>query len=189
MNFGILMIQGLVNSFGPAIMAAFAAAVKIDTLAYMPANEFGNAYSLFISQNKGAERSDRIHKGTRAAVSVSAAFCISVSLFIVLFAKPLMGLFVNAVETDIILEGVRYLRIEGACYVGIGCLALLYGHYRGIGHPGVSVILTIISLGTRVLLAYTLAPAHGVTWIWWAIPIGWALADITGFLLMKKYRS
>lgn len=55
MNFGILMIQGLVNSFGTVIMAAFAVAVKIDTLAYMPAQEFGNAFSLFISQNYGAK--------------------------------------------------------------------------------------------------------------------------------------
>ena len=35
MNFGILMVQGLVNSFGTSVMAAFAAGVKIDTLAYM----------------------------------------------------------------------------------------------------------------------------------------------------------
>ena len=54
MNLGILMIQGLVNSFGVAVMAAFTAAVKIDSFAYMPAQEFGNAFSLFISQNHGA---------------------------------------------------------------------------------------------------------------------------------------
>lgn len=62
MNFGILMIQGLVNSFGITIMASFAAAVKIDTIAYMPAQEFGNAYSLFVSQNYGADEKDRIRK-------------------------------------------------------------------------------------------------------------------------------
>lgn len=56
MNFGILMIQGLVNSFGTTVMASFAAAVKIDTIAYMPAQEFGNAYSLFVSQNYGAKQ-------------------------------------------------------------------------------------------------------------------------------------
>ena len=66
MNFGILMIQGLVNSFGTVIMAAFAAAVKIDTLAYMPAQEFGNAYSLFVSQNFGAGEHERIRKGHKA---------------------------------------------------------------------------------------------------------------------------
>lgn len=44
MNFGILMVQGLVNSFGTVVMAAFAAAVKIDSFAYMPVQEFGNAF-------------------------------------------------------------------------------------------------------------------------------------------------
>ena len=48
------MIQGLVNSFGTVIMAAFAAAVKIDSFAYMPVQDFGNAFSTFVAQNFGA---------------------------------------------------------------------------------------------------------------------------------------
>lgn len=72
MNFGILMIQGLVNSFGTVIMAAFAAAVKIDTLAYMPAQEFGNAFSTFVAQNYGAGKRERIERGIRSAAMVSA---------------------------------------------------------------------------------------------------------------------
>ena len=71
MNFGILMIQGLVNSFGTAVMAAFAAAVKIDSFAYMPAQEFANAFSIFISQNRGAGKEKRVQKGVRSAVTVS----------------------------------------------------------------------------------------------------------------------
>lgn len=72
MNFGILMIQGLVNSFGPAVMSAFAAAVKADSLAYMPAQEFGSAYSLFISQNYGAGQAGRIKRRTTPTSSSSA---------------------------------------------------------------------------------------------------------------------
>ncbi|MDO4339756.1 MAG: MATE family efflux transporter [Eubacteriales bacterium] len=188
MNFGILMIQGLVNSFGTVVMAAFAAAVKIDTLAYMPAQEFGNAFSMFIAQNYGAKEYGRIRKGTKMAVMVSVAFCICISLFVCLFAEPLMRIFIEAGEGAIIAEGVRYLRIEGAFYWGIGCLFLLYGLYRGIERPGMSLVLTIISLGTRVALAYLLAPnpAFGVNAIWWAIPIGWLLADLTGYSYYRK---
>lgn len=188
MNFGILMIQGLVNSFGPVVMAAFAASVKIDTFAYMPAQEFGNAYSLFISQNFGAGRTDRVKKGTRLAFLASAIFCAVVSVLIFFLAGPLMGLFVKQGETAIIAEGIRYLRIEGACYVGIGCLFLFYGYFRAVGRPAVSLILTIVSLGTRVALAYALAPNTplGVIAIWWAIPIGWGLADLAGYLFMRK---
>ena len=188
MNFGILMIQGLVNSFGKVIMASFAAAVKIDTLAYMPAQEFGNAYSLFISQNYGANKDDRIKKGTKVSFTASAIFCLAISAVIFIFANSLMTLFVDPKETQIIAEGARYLRIEGAMYVGIGILFLWYGYFRGVNRPHISLILTVVSLGTRVLLSYIFAPntSLGVLAIWLSIPIGWFLADIAGLLFYKK---
>ena len=190
MNFGILLVQGLVNSFGPTVMAAFAAAVKIDAFAYMPVQDFGNAFSTFIAQNYGAQREDRINAGWKGAVGTVLCFCLVISAGVCLFARPLMGLFIAPEETEIIQEGGRYLRIEGAFYVGIGCLFLLYGLYRALGRPGMSVVLTVLSLGTRVALAYALAPVVGVTGIWWAVPIGWALADAVGvgYFLAKRKR-
>ena len=100
-------------------------------------------------------------------------------------------MFVDVGETEIIAEGARYLRIEGAFYFGIGCLFLLYGLYRALGKPGMSVVLTVISLGTRVALAYLLSaiPAVGVVGIWWSVPIGWILADITGLLYYRNKRK
>lgn len=188
MNFGILMVQGLVNSFGTAVMAAFAVAVKIDTIAYMPVQDFGNAFSTFVAQNTGAQKTERIRRGIRSAVGVSVGFCLVSSLLVCLFAAPLMGLFVEPGETEIIAVGVEYLRIEGMCYCGIGILFLLYGLFRGLGRPGVSVVLTVISLGTRVALAYLLAPipAVGLKGIWWAVPIGWVLADLAGLVLYRR---
>ena len=187
MNLGILMVQGLVNSFGTVIMAAFAAAVKIDAFAYMPVQDFGNAFSTFIAQNYGAKEKKRIQQGLKEAVRISAIFCVVISALVYVFAKPLMMIFIDAGETDIIMEGVRYLRIEGACYIGIGWLFLLYGLYRALGRPGMSVVLTVFSLGTRVALAYILSaiPEIGVAGIWWSVPIGWALADIVGLLYYK----
>jgi len=191
MNLGILMVQGLVNSFGPTIMAAFAAAVKIDAFAYMPVQDFGNAFSTFIAQNYGARKPDRIRAGLKGAVLSSMCFSAAVSALVCVFARPLMTLFVEAQETQTILEGVRYLRIEGAFYCGIGCLFLLYGLYRALGKPGMSVVLTVISLGTRVALAYVLSavPLFGVTGIWWSVPIGWFLADMTGIIYYAVHRK
>ena len=187
MNLGILMVQGLVNSFGPVVMAAFAAAVKIDAFAYMPVQDFGNAFSTFIAQNYGAKESTRIRSGLKNAVYISMSFCILISAIVCAFARPLMTIFVDPGETEIIKEGVRYLRIEGVFYCGIGCLFLLYGLYRALAKPGMSVVLTIFSLGTRVILAYVLSaiPAIGVVGIWWSVPIGWALADLVGLLFYK----
>lgn len=189
MNFGILMIQGLVNSFGLVTMSAFAAAVKIDSFAYMPVQDFGNAFSTYIAQNKGAGLEERIHKGFKVAVVMASIFCIFISALVFIFADKLMLIFIESSKSEIIYQGAQYLRIEGACYLGIGCLFLLYGYYRGVGKPGISVVLTVISLGTRVVLAYLLAPLFGTLAIWWAIPIGWFLADLIGIMYgLKKER-
>ena len=186
MNFGILMIQGLVNSFGSVIMAAFAAAVKIDTFAYLPVQDFGNAFSTFVAQNYGAGNYDRIKKGTKQAFAISIVFSLVISGLVCLFAPNLMQLFVNGTQTDVISAGVLYLRVEGAFYCGIGCLFLLYGYYRAIKKAGMSVVLTVLSLGTRVLLAYLLSAKIGVIGIWMAIPIGWGIADAVGLIRMRS---
>ena len=190
MNFGILAVQGLVNSFGTTIMAAFAAAVKIDAFAYLPVQDFGNAFSIFIAQNYGAGEKKRIHRGMRAAVLISVSFGSLISLCVFVFAVPLMSMFIDAGETAVISEGVRYLRIEGIFYFMIGILFLLYGLYRALGRPGMSVVLTLVSLGTRVALAYSLSaiPALGVVGIWWSVPVGWFLADALGigYLAVKR---
>ena len=188
MNLGILAVQGLVNSFGTTIMAAFAAAVKIDAFAYLPVQDFGNAFSIFIAQNYGAGKTGRIRKGIRTAAITSTVFSLVISLLVFVFAQPLMSLFIDAGETAVIAEGVRYLRIEGAFYALIGILFLLYGLCRALGRPGMSVVLTILSLGTRVALAYALSaiPAIGVVGIWWAVPIGWFLADVFGIIYAAK---
>ena len=190
MNFGILLIQRLVDSFGGVIMAAFAAAVKIDTFAYLPVQDFGNAFSTFAAQNYGADKPERLKKGFRQATVLTTAFSFIISVAVFIFAKPLMGIFISQNEAAVIEAGVNYLRIEGAFYIGIGCLFLLYGFYRAIKRPGMSVVLTVISLGLRVALAYILSPIIGVIGIWISIPIGWFVADAVGygFYFIKKKR-
>lgn len=191
MNLGILMVQGLINSFGTVVMAAFAAAVKIDAFAYMPLQDFGNAFSTFIAQNYGAKKNERIRKGIRTAASLVLCFSLIVSALVFIFARHLLLLFIRPEEMDVLAVGISYLRTVGIFYFGIGALFMLYGLYRAINLPGMSLVLTVISLGTRVALAYLLSsiPAIGVNGIWWAIPIGWFLADMTGILLYGPLTS
>lgn len=189
MNFGILTVQGLVNSFGTQVMAAFAVAVKIDTIAYTPVQDFGNAFSTFVAQNFGAGKQDRIRSGIRASLKSIVIFCLCISGLVCFLAPTLMRIFADS--SEVIDIGVHYLRVEGAFYLGIGILFMLYGYYRGINSPKMSVFLTVLSLGTRVLLAYVLSaiPAIGVTGIWVAIPIGWFLADATGIVFYLKTQA
>ena len=189
MNFGILLVQGLVNSFGVTVMAAFSAAVKIDSFAYMPVQDFGNAFSVFVAQNYGANKVQRINEGIKSAVISIIIFCILVSSAVFVFANDFMKIFVS--NNQVISVGMGYLRIEGAFYIGIGILFMLYGFYRAVDKPIMSVVLTVISLGTRVILAYVLSAIDfiGVTGIWAAIPIGWFLADLVGLIYMKKTKN
>ena len=93
-----------------------------------------------------------------------------------------MVLFVDKSEEAVIALGVEYISVVGIFYVLIGFLFMFYGLYRGLGYLKISIILTIASLGTRVILAYVLSStALGASGIWWSIPIGWAFADIIGF--------
>lgn len=189
MNLGILMVQGLVNSFGTAVMSAFAVAVKVDTLAYSPVQDFGNAFSTFVAQNYGAGKRERIRYGMKRAVQAVILFCVLVSGIVFVFAGQLMGLFVKDGGPEVIAVGKEYLRIEGSFYFLIGLLFLLYGYFRAVGRPGVSVILTIVSLGTRVALAYLLSglPVLGVRGIWISVPVGWFLADLAGAVFLVLF--
>lgn len=118
-------------------------------------------------------------------------FCTIISILVVGFAKPLMSLFLDENSADAVLVGVGYLRIEASFYFGIGLLFLFYGYFRAMNKPGISVILTVISLGMRVLLAYFLSsiPAIGVTGIWMSVPIGWILADSAGVYFYRQTRA
>lgn len=188
MNLGILMVQGLVNSFGTTVMSAFAVAVKVDTLAYSPVQDFGNAFSTFVAQNHGANKQKRIRLGMKRAVQAVALFCAVVSSLVFALADRLMGLFVKDGSREVIAVGAEYLRIEGAFYFLIGLLFLFYGYFRAVGKPAVSVALTVVSLGTRVGLAYLFSglPFLGVRGIWMSIPIGWLLADAMGAVFLLR---
>ncbi len=132
MNFGILIVQGLVNTFGVTVMAAFAAGVKVDSIAYMPVQDFGNAFSTYVAQNKGAEKFERIKKGIISSVKMIITFCLVTSSLILVFSKNIMLLFVDEKEEEIIKLGVQYISVVAVFYVLIGFLFMFYGLYRDV---------------------------------------------------------
>ena len=191
MTFGMVCVQGIVNTFGADTIAAFTAAGKVDSIAYLPVQDFGNAFSTYVAQNKGAGKNDRIHQGLKSAVKTIIIFCLIMSILIYINSSNLMRIFVNANETNVIKLGVEYLSIISIFYMLIGFLFMFYGFFRGIGALNVSLILTIISLGTRVMIAYVLSgiPQIAQRGIWWSVPIGWVLADSIGFIIYKRMKK
>ncbi len=188
MAIGMVGVQGIVNTFGADIIAAYTAAVKVDSLAYLPVQDFGNAFSTYVAQNLGGGQVDRVKKGVNSAVKIIIIFCIILSIAIITLSGYFMKIFVDPGEIRVIETGIEYLSIVGVFYVLIGFLFMFYGFFRGVGSLNMSIILTVISLGTRVLMAYILSsiPIIGVKGIWWSIPMGWILADIVGFVVYKR---
>ena len=191
MTFGMVCVQGIVNNFGADTIAAFAAAGKIDSIAFLPVQDFGNALSTYVAQNKGAKNMPRIEEGIKSAIKTIIIFCLILSIVIFMSSGRLMQIFVNANETNVINIGIEYLSIISVFYILIGFLFMFYGFFRGMGELKTSLILSIVSLGTRVLLAYFLSsiPQIGQRGIWWSVPIGWILADGLGFILFIRMKK
>ena len=181
----------IVNTFGPDTIAAFTAAGKIESIAYLPMQEFGNAFSTYVAQNRGANNPNRIQQGVGSVTRTIILSSLVLSSIIFFSSRTLMQIFVEAQEINVINLGVEYLSILSLFYSLIGFLFMFYGFFRGIGELKVSLNLTIISLGTRVLMAYTLSsiPSLAQRGIWWSVPIGWALADITGLIVYLRLRK
>ncbi|MCD5552848.1 multidrug transporter MATE, partial [Lactobacillus delbrueckii subsp. lactis] len=137
-------------------------------------------------QNYVAHQLDLINQVNLLSIFFILAFCLVISSLVVFWAKPLLALFSS--DPEVIQIGIGYLRIEGSFYALIGFLFMFYGYFRAIDEPMISVVLTIFSLGTRVLLAYLLSaiPSIGYIGIWASIPIGWALADLARLYYLHK---
>lgn len=189
MNFGILLIQSLVNSYGYAVTAAFTAAQRVDAFAYMPVQDFGNAFAILIAHHSGAKAYDKLRRTRRGAFALSSAFSLLISLIILLSAPNLIRLFLQEPTREILTIATDYLYKVATFYVGIAWLFLWYGYFRATDKVTVSIVLTVISLGLRVLIAYSCAPFFGVGAIAAAIIIGWFIADLTGFVLMRRYEK
>ena len=128
-----------------------------------------------------------MEEGKKKALQIIIPFSLLTSLCIVFFSECLIHIFSN--DLEVISIGSEYLKMEGNFYIGIGLLFFLYGYFRAIKKPSVSILLTIISLGLRVVISYCLSPVFGYTIIWLSIPIGWITADLAGFLLLTTIKG
>ncbi|WP_353097597.1 MATE family efflux transporter [Tissierella praeacuta] len=185
-SFGMMLIQGLVNTFGSTVMAAFAACSKIDSVANAPLQDLGNSFSTYTAQNEGAGEIKRIREGFRATTKIIIILSAVISIIAFIFAPNLITLFVNKDATEVITVGVGYLRIISVFYVLLGFIVMFYGFFRGLGAIKISILMTIVSQGLRVLLAYSFAPIRGFSGVCWAIVVGWLLSDLLGFYMYKK---
>jgi putative MATE family efflux protein len=164
----------IVNPFGTNASAAYSVAVRIDSFASLPAMNLAMALAIFIGQNLGANRIDRVKKGFYATILMSAAISLFMTLLITIFRHPLMTLFTS--DAQVIEIGETYLLIVSSFYIVFSTMFVVGGVMRGAGDTLIPMFITLFVLWiVRIPVSYWLSRATGVTGIWWGIPIAWLL--------------
>jgi len=181
-SMGMLAIFGIVNQFGVKVIAAYSAAMRLDSLAIMPAINLSGALSTFVGQNMGAGKFERVKRGLIATMGMSVLISVTISLIMYFFGKNLMALFTS--DPEVIRYGVDYLVIVSSFYFVFSGLFSVNAVMRGAGDMIIPMIITLISLWVvRIPFAWYFSDAMAEKAVWWSAPVGW----ITGVTLSTIY--
>ncbi|MBK7215092.1 MAG: MATE family efflux transporter [Bacteroidales bacterium] len=182
---GMLAVMRIVNEFGTDVIAAYSVAGRIDSLAGMPAMNFGVALSTFVGQNLGAGKTDRVKQGFKATLIMSSALALFTTLMVIIFPRALMGLFSS--DPAVIEIGSHYLIIVGSFYVFFSTMFVVGGVMRGAGDTLIPMFITLFSLWIiRIPLAWVFSNQMGYMGIWWSIPIAWFVGMVLSYLYYLK---
>lgn len=179
---GMMAIMGIVNSFGTNAVAAYTAAMRIDSFAKMPALTFSSALSTFVGQNLGANREDRARNGLKVTLLISLAYSVMISLVIIFLGKFIIRIFTP--DEAVIAIGQQYLLIVSSFYLLLSVMFTFTGFLRGAGATLIPMLTTLTSLYlVRIPMAWLLSSHLGVNGIWWAEPAAWLI----GMLILTAY--
>jgi Na+-driven multidrug efflux pump len=180
-------VQGVVNPFGTNAIAAFNSVTRVDSFMLAPGDSFASSMATYAAQNKGAGKRDRIVEGYKNANILIAVYSIITSFIVFIGAEVIMKFFVSGSEIEVIIIGVKYLRLMSIFYIVSGFCNILQGLFRGIGKLHITLIATLIQILIRVVLSLVLAPYFGISAVAYAVAIGWVAMLIFEGSLYKKY--
>lgn len=178
---GNLLIQGLVNDMGYAVMAGYSSAIKLNTFAVNIMACISNGIGSFAAQNIGAGKHERIPQGYKAGMFFTAVCVVPFLICYLVFAEFMIGLFSKEPTPEVLQTGAAFLRATAPFYAVLGIKLLSDGVLRGAGAMKSFMTTTFSDLLIRVIIAYILAPKIGFESFLWAWPIGWTLSAVMSF--------
>ena len=186
-SIGMMAVQGLVNFFGKDMMAGYAAATKIDSIAVMPILNIGIGLSSYTAQNLGAKIPERVKQGYKAALKIITIFAVCVSILILIFGKYFISVFMDSqTSATAIKYGIQYLQVVSVFYFLFGIMNVSNGILRGSGDMKSFMTSTLVNIASRIIFAYALVPVMGYHSIFWSIPLGWGLSGAISFIRYKS---
>lgn len=191
---GTMVLQAALNSLGSTAVAAYTAASKIDQLATQPVCSFGVAMATFAAQNYGADRPDRIKRGTLSCSIISVIAGIAGCVFVLVFRPLLVELFVGSGQDEVQGMVATYLWINATSYFILGLLFVYRNVLQGIGSATVPFLAGVFELIARSVIAFTLLKALDFVSICIAGPAAWLSATVPLMIayvyqMRKRYGS
>ena len=186
---GKLLVQSAVNPLGVSAIAAFNAVNRIDDYALIPERDIANGETVLVAQNHGANRPDRMRRGFFTAMAFEVAYGLIVSAAVFTLAAPLMRLFVEPGEAEVIRLGTRYLRLMGLFYILPGITNGLQGYMRALGKLKLTMVVTYGQMFTRAACTWLLIGRMGLDAVPVACAAGWVMMTVWEVGLMLKWRK
>lgn len=173
-SIGMMLVQGVVNTFGSNVLAGYSAAIRIDNIVTVPFAAVMNSMSSYTAQNIGAGKKGRVRAGYRAGLVTIFAFGFLIFLILEVFSHEVIGLFLGTAGTeDAFRTGEDYLRFLGFFYWILGAAMTTGGLLRGNGDMKLFTLASLLNLAFRVIASALLAPVYGVKTVWQVVPVGW----------------
>ena len=185
-SIGNILIQSVINGFGPAVIAGYSAAIKLNNLVITSFTTLGNGMSSYISQNLGARKMDRISPGYRAGLKMVYIMSVPIIILYLTASKPLMLLFMDEGTGAAVQTGMQILRILVPFYVVVATKLITDGVLRGAQAMRQFMTATFTDLILRVVLAFVFSRFFGFVGIWCAWPIGWSIATCMSVYFYRK---
>lgn len=173
-----MALQGVVNSFGTAVVAAFTASGRVEQLLHQPYGTLSAALSTYSGQNLGAKNLERIKLGFRKSLIMMGIFSIIMLPIMQFGGEQIIKLFVD--DPEVIYIGAVSLKITSWFYVFLGVINMARGILNGVGDAMFAFINGIVEVVVRIVLpvALTMIPLIGVWGIWWATGLSWLISAI-----------
>ncbi len=184
---GFSVLQGIINGFGTAAIAAFGVGNRLIGLFNMPAMGIGQAASSLVGQSLGANDEDGARKIVRTSFAVILAFLIPTMTLSFFYGNYFTRFFVD--DAQVIAYGAKLFRVVSGSVVFFGLFTVFGGVFQGGGYTRPYMILNIIRLwAIRLPLAWLFGyPAGmGPDGIWWAMFISNIVVFIAAAFIYRQ---
>ncbi|MFI3206065.1 MAG: MATE family efflux transporter [Clostridia bacterium] len=190
---GAVILQSAVNTLGTTYVAAIAAGSRISYFAMNALDTLGLTMATFTGQNIGAGKLDRLNQGVRHALLIGIIYSISMFILLFFFGKYIILIFVNASETEVIANTMKFLLIDSSGYIICTFLHVFRNTVQGSGYSAVAMFAGVMEMIARIFVATVLITAFGYNGAIFSNPTAWFAAVLflvpTYLVIIKKLKK